>query len=45
MPCQTLTHNHHKKQTFREEYLDILKRNADEYDGKYIFHDLLDGQG
>jgi putative transposase len=34
---------HHKKQTFREEYLGILKRNAVEYDEKYIFHDLLDG--
>jgi REP element-mobilizing transposase RayT len=34
---------HHKKQTFREEYLGILKDYAVEYDEKYIFHDLLDG--
>jgi putative transposase len=34
---------HHKKQTFREEYLEILKDYAVEYDEKYIFQDLLDG--
>jgi len=34
---------HHSKKTFREEYLEILKHYAVEYDEKYIFHDLLDG--
>lgn len=34
---------HHKKKTFREEYLQILKDNEVEYDEKYIFHELLDG--
>jgi putative transposase len=34
---------HHSKKTFREEYLDILKDYAVDYDEKYIFHDLLDG--
>jgi putative transposase len=36
---------HHSTKTFREEYLDILKDYAVEYDEKYIFHDLLDGEG
>ena len=35
--------HHHAKRTFKEEYLDILKDYAVEYDEKYIFHDLLDG--
>jgi putative transposase len=34
---------HHSKKTFKEEYLDILKDYAVEYNEKYIFHDLLDG--
>jgi putative transposase len=34
---------HHSKKTFKEEYLDILKDYAVDYDEKYIFHDLLDG--
>lgn len=34
---------HHSKRTFKEEYLDMLKDYAVEYDEKYIFHDLLDG--
>jgi putative transposase len=34
---------HHSKKTFREEYLEILKDYAVEFDEKYIFHDLLDG--
>jgi len=34
---------HHSQKTFKEEYLDILKDYAVEYDEKYIFHDLLDG--
>lgn len=33
----------HIKQTFREEYLEILRKNDIVYDDKYIFHDLLDG--
>jgi putative transposase len=33
---------HHKKQAFRDEYLDILKHYDVEYDEKYIFQDLLD---
>jgi putative transposase len=34
---------HHAKKTFRDEYLDMLKDYAVDYDEKYIFHDLLDG--
>lgn len=33
---------HHSKKTFREEYLEILKDYAVDYDEKYIFQDLLD---
>ena len=33
---------HHHKKTFREEYLEMLKAYAVEYDEKYIFKDLLD---
>jgi putative transposase len=33
---------HHSKKSFREEYLEILKDYAIDYDEKYIFHDLLD---
>ena len=33
---------HHAKKTFREEYMDILKDYAVEYDEKYIFQALLD---
>ena len=32
---------HHKKTTFREEYLALLKEFEVEYDEKYIFHELL----
>jgi putative transposase len=32
---------HHKKQTFREEYLGFLKRFNIEYDEQYIFHELM----
>ncbi|MDB5211663.1 MAG: Transposase family [Sediminibacterium sp.] len=32
---------HHKKQTFREEYLDFLQKFKVEYDEQYIFHDLI----
>lgn len=34
---------HHVEKTFREEYLEILKKNEINYDEKYIFHDPLDG--
>jgi hypothetical protein len=33
---------HHAKKTFREEYLEMLKDYAVDYDEKYIFQDLLD---
>ena len=33
---------HHSKKTFRDEYVDMLKDYAVEYDQQYIFHDLLD---
>ena len=33
---------HHHKKTFREEYLEMLKAYAVEYDERYIFKDLLD---
>ena len=32
---------HHKKQTFREEYLEFLKKFNIEYDEKYIFQELI----
>jgi REP element-mobilizing transposase RayT len=32
---------HHQKQTFRDEYLDFLRKFKVEYDEKYIFHDLI----
>jgi hypothetical protein len=28
---------HHKKKTFREEYIDFLKKFEIEYDEKYLF--------
>jgi putative transposase len=33
--------NHHKKKTFREEYLEFLKVFAVEYDERYIFKDPI----
>ncbi len=33
--------NHHKKETFREEYLRFLKEFDVEYDEQYIFRDLI----
>lgn len=33
---------HHRKKTFREEYLGMLKDYGIEYNEKYIFQDLLD---
>jgi putative transposase len=32
---------HHKKQAFRNEYLEFLKKFKVEYDEQYIFHELL----
>ena len=32
---------HHKKKTFRNEYLEFLKKFKVEYDEQYIFHDLI----
>ena len=32
---------HHKKQTFREEYLEFLKKFKIDYDEQYIFQDLI----
>jgi putative transposase len=32
---------HHKKQTFRNEYLEFLKKFKVEYDEQYIFKDLI----
>jgi putative transposase len=32
---------HHKKQTFRDEYLDFLKKFEIAYDKRYIFHEPL----
>lgn len=32
---------HHKKQTFRNEYLDFLKKFKVEYDEQYIFQDMI----
>lgn len=29
--------NHHKKKTFRDEYLEILRKNEIEFDEKYVF--------
>lgn len=33
--------NHHKKQTFRNEYLELLKEFEIEYDERYLFDDLI----
>ena len=32
---------HHKKQTFRDEYLEFLKKFKVDYDEQYIFQDLI----
>ena len=32
--------SHHKKKTFREEYIEMLKRFEVEYDEKFIFEDI-----
>ena len=33
--------DHHKKQTFKEEYLEFLQRFKVEYDEQYIFRELI----
>jgi len=33
--------DHHRKQTFRQEYLDLLREFEVDYDEQYIFHDLI----
>jgi REP element-mobilizing transposase RayT len=33
--------NHHKKESFREEYLNFLKVFEIEYDERYIFNELI----
>lgn len=32
---------HHRKQTFRDEYLELLQRFGVDYDARYIFEDLV----
>lgn len=32
---------YHKKQTFRDEYIELLKKFMIDYDERYIFHDLV----
>lgn len=32
---------HHEKQNFREEYIEILKKNGVDYDEKYLFDELV----
>jgi len=32
---------HHKKQTFRDEYLELLTKFRVDFDEQYIFHDLI----
>ena len=34
---------HHKKQTFLDEYVSFLKKFEIEYDERYIFKQLMDG--
>ena len=34
---------HHRKKTFREEYLQMLRDYEVEHDPRYVFHELLDG--
>ena len=33
---------HHQKKSFRDEYLNILKKHGINYDEQYIFYDLMD---
>jgi putative transposase len=32
---------HHKKQTFKAEYLELLEKFNIDYDEQYLFHDLM----
>ena len=32
---------HHQKQTYREGYLEFLRKFTIEYDEQYIFHELI----
>jgi len=32
--------NHHKKKTFREEYVEMLKKFEVEYNEKFVFEDV-----
>ena len=32
---------HHKKQTFKDEYLELLKKFKVDFDEQYIFQDLI----
>jgi hypothetical protein len=32
---------HHRSQTFREEYLEFLKKFKIDYDERYIFQELI----
>ena len=32
---------HHQKRTFREEYLDILKKSGIDFDARYIFKEII----
>jgi putative transposase len=32
---------HHKKQTFRDEYLELLKKFKINFDERYIFQDMI----
>ncbi|MDB4920394.1 transposase [Mucilaginibacter sp.] len=32
---------HHKKQTFKVEYIELLKKFNIDYDEQYLFHDLM----
>ncbi|MGA2296399.1 MAG: IS200/IS605 family transposase [FCB group bacterium] len=36
---------HHKKKTFREEYIELLEKFSIKYDMEYIFQDVLDKSG
>jgi len=36
-PCTPVFLSHHKKRTFREEYIDILIKNEIEFDQQFLF--------
>lgn len=33
---------HHQQTSFKDEYLDMLKKRGIDYDERYVFHDLID---